>query len=170
MYKSSITKWSTGIVDYVECNFRVEDVEKCESSLKESCDSMVELVQSANSHCNKMIGNAATEVSNADNISNEAARKSFEDSATAPDDTPPDIFVPTVLPKWRKFLHYVGPGALVAVGYMDPGDSICVATGLFLRSLSLTSPLSLSFVFVLVQVTGLRTSPGGVPTVIRFFS
>ncbi|GGJ51512.1 Nramp family divalent metal transporter [Deinococcus roseus] len=25
-------------------------------------------------------------------------------------------------PPWRKFLAYVGPGALVAVGYMDPGN------------------------------------------------
>ncbi|MCT3063877.1 divalent metal cation transporter, partial [Lactiplantibacillus pentosus] len=23
---------------------------------------------------------------------------------------------------WRKFLAYSGPGALVAVGYMDPGN------------------------------------------------
>ena len=26
------------------------------------------------------------------------------------------------LPKWRKFLEYVGPGYLIAVGYMDPGN------------------------------------------------
>lgn len=25
-------------------------------------------------------------------------------------------------PPWRRFLAFLGPGALVAVGYMDPGN------------------------------------------------
>jgi manganese transport protein len=32
------------------------------------------------------------------------------------------IYVPRDKPAWRRFLAFVGPGAMVAVGYMDPGN------------------------------------------------
>ena len=32
------------------------------------------------------------------------------------------ILVPHDAPPWRKFLTFAGPGFLVAVGYMDPGN------------------------------------------------
>jgi manganese transport protein len=32
------------------------------------------------------------------------------------------ITIPTVVPAWRKMLAFAGPGFLVAVGYMDPGN------------------------------------------------
>ncbi|WP_423154656.1 hypothetical protein, partial [Raoultella ornithinolytica] len=32
------------------------------------------------------------------------------------------IRVPTGGTRWRKFLAFLGPGYLVAVGYMDPGN------------------------------------------------
>ena len=32
------------------------------------------------------------------------------------------IIVPHDAPPWRKFLAFAGPGYLVAVGYMDPGN------------------------------------------------
>src|SRR5918912_253281 len=32
------------------------------------------------------------------------------------------IAIPTHAPRWRRYLAFVGPGFLVAVGYMDPGN------------------------------------------------
>ena len=41
------------------------------------------------------------------------------------------VKVPTVYESafWQKFLAYSGPGALVAVGYMDPGNWLTSLSG-----------------------------------------
>ncbi|MEP7240843.1 MAG: Nramp family divalent metal transporter, partial [Devosia sp.] len=47
----------------------------------------------------------------------------LRDSATPPlVEVFRSIKLPADAPAWRRFLTFVGPGYLVAVGYMDPGN------------------------------------------------
>src|SRR5258708_25682927 len=47
----------------------------------------------------------------------------LRDSATPPlVEVFRSIALPKGAPTWRRFLTFVGPGYLVAVGYMDPGN------------------------------------------------
>lgn len=82
------------------------------------------------------------------------ARASLEDIKRIP--------VPYHLPPWRRFLAFLGPGALVAVGYMDPGNwatSIAggSAYGYTLLSMVLISSLMAIFFQALSARLGIAT-------------
>ncbi|EEU30192.1 manganese transport protein MntH [Limosilactobacillus coleohominis 101-4-CHN] len=63
------------------------------------------------------------------------------------------VKVPTVYESafWQKFLAYCGPGALVAVGYMDPGNWLTSLTGGAQYRYSLLSVLILSILIAMIM-------------------
>ncbi|GEM49524.1 Nramp family divalent metal transporter [Deinococcus cellulosilyticus] len=67
------------------------------------------------------------------------------------------IPIPEGKPHWRRFLAFVGPGALVAVGYMDPGNWATNLAGGSKFAFSLLSVVLISnLMAILLQAMSLR--------------
>ena len=63
------------------------------------------------------------------------------------------VNVPTVYESafWQKFLAYSGPGALVAVGYMDPGNWLTSLAGGGQYGYTLLSVLFVSIIVAMIM-------------------
>ncbi len=86
------------------------------------------------------------------------------------------IPVPTGGPFWRRFGAFAGPGYLVAVGYMDPGNWATDLAGGSQFGYTLLSVILLSNIFAMVLqslsaklgiVTGLDLAQGAAPIMAR---
>ena len=67
------------------------------------------------------------------------------------------ITIPTGAPRWRRFLAFVGPGFLVAVGYMDPGNwATDLAGGAQFGYLLLSVILISNLLAILLQTLAVR--------------
>lgn len=67
------------------------------------------------------------------------------------------VRVPEGAPAWRKFLAYFGPGLLIAVGYMDPGNwATDLAGGARFGYLLLSVVLLSNFIAMLLQHLALK--------------
>jgi manganese transport protein len=72
------------------------------------------------------------------------------------------IAVPRGGPPWRRFLFFLGPGALVAVGYMDPGNWATDIAGGSAHGYTLLSVILISnLMAILLQVLAARLGIGG---------
>ena len=60
------------------------------------------------------------------------------------------IKVPANASSWKKFMAYVGPGLLVAVGYMDPGNWATDIAGGAQFGYTLLSVILISNLFAIV--------------------
>jgi manganese transport protein len=84
---------------------------------------------------------------NASNTKNENAEKSLSEINSSVN--VPNVYESTF---WRKFLAYSGPGALIAVGYMDPGNWLTsIMGGISYRYLLLSVILLSILVAMLMQ-------------------
>src|SRR3954447_18834498 len=67
------------------------------------------------------------------------------------------VTIPIHAPRWRRYLAFVGPGFLVAVGYMDPGNwATDLAGGAQFGYLLLSVILISNFMAILLQHLSLK--------------